>query len=910
MKNTESVRRLWAQTYSADQLESGFDPSTTFKPDVFPTEIGATLLTPADQIPGVKREPRCELIEEIARGGMGSVFRGRQPSLHRDVAFKVPLAKKESHHQRFFGEALITAQLDHPNIVPIYDLTITPDGDPALAMKLVGGKAWVDLLSDDIDFHLDVLISLTNAVAFAHSKNVVHNDLKPENVMVGEFGEVLLMDWGLAVDVSEERDPTNPVPHRSQLPIPCGTPTYMAPELAAGPADAVGPPTDVYLLGGILYEIITGRPPHRGSSLKEILRSVLKSTPPAFEDSVPDSLQAICRKAMALRPEDRFADASELRDALKAFRAHRESLAISERAAEILERCQVQVDDSVRAAGDRNRLYGDFAEAVAGFRQAQVLWTDNDDARVGEDRARFAFAHAALRYGDLGLADAQSELLRDSSQKARALRAAIEHRRQFKLQQRQQAVNARRTLMVAVAVIVMGLSVGLSLLGAEKRRVAESQTLAEARLQDIRRLADVKRLADLIAEVDQLWPAVPQTVPALDAWLGRADAILSRRAGHRAHLESLVVLSEDDRWERDTLARLVRDLDAFETGVRASLADRLEFARTVDQRTIVAPAEQWARARQSIAKSKLYRGLVLKPQLGLVPLGRDRTSRLWEFAHVQSGVVPQRDADGRFVIGPESGIVLVLLPGGRFIMGAAKGDKLARPIEKPAHAVELAPFFMAKYEVTQGQWFRVAQDNPSAYPPGADVGGRVITLDHPVEQVRWKESHEMLARMGLTLPTEAQWEYASRGGTRTTYWTGADKHSLQGALNIADRDGRDRGGPASWAYEPWLTDGYVVHAPVGTFRANPFGLHDTAGNVWEWCADRFAEYGGALDPRTGLRESAPNAPRVFRGGGFRAAVVHARASDRYTLYGASFRAYDVGVRAARLLDSTVPDRAR
>jgi formylglycine-generating enzyme required for sulfatase activity len=217
--------------------------------------------------------------------------------------------------------------------------------------------------------------------------------------------------------------------------------------------------------------------------------------------------------------------------------------------------------------------------------------------------------------------------------------------------------------------------------------------------------------------------------------------------------------------------------------------------------------------------------------------------------------------------------------------------------------VTLAPFFMGKHEVTQAQWLRISGVNPSAYPGGVELGGRRHTLLHPVEQISWKDANRMLWRLGLKLSTEAQWEYAARGGTTSVYWSGDAKESLQGAANLADRYCKENGGPGSWLFEMWLDDGYVTHAPVGAYRANGFGLHDMAGNVWEFVQDHYGSYALPVRPGDGERQvPGGDTPRVFRGGGFRSNVVHARSGDRYSLYAPDFVGFDVGVRAARAVD--------
>ena len=944
----DAVSRLWRRTFHDSVLE-GFDPGATYKPPGTLDTV-ATDGAPPRQEMGfdptyVRDEPLagdCERIEEIARGGMGIVYRARQKRLRREIALKMAIpGVGMATRERFKAEALVTANLAHPNIVPIYDLVESGDGEVALAMKLIGGMAWSDLMHPsnaahreaaakcDLEFHLETLLSLTNAVAFAHSRQVVHNDLKPENVMVGEFGEVLLMDWGLAVDVSPQPSPLSFAPHRSTMPMPCGTPSYMPPELAMGNHEAIGETTDVYLLGAILHEIVTGYPPHRGRELREILRSVLASDPPKFDRSVPKALNTICAKAMSAKPEDRFATVFEFQASIRDFLEHRESLAIAKSAQETLETTEAALLEAT-SDGRMTRIdrYNRFAEAVAGFQQALVLWDANVEAQQGAIGARLAFGRAALDDGDLGLAESQVAGLAESNAEAGSLIRAIRTEKAARAKAQAQAKIVRSSLIGALVLIVMVLAVGFLLITDEKRQVAESSALAEARLADIMRLADVKRLADLDAEADALWPATPANVPRLEGWLEQTEPVLARVESHKAYLIELrgtgtrrddgawTFDSAEAQWEHDTLSKLVEQLDDLADEKTAAVQRRLAFARTVKAHTIDEHASAWAKAIAKIANAPHYGGLQMQPILGLVPLGTDPASGLEEFAHYQTGAVPERDAGGRLILGEQMGVVLVLVPGGTFAMGArlperrhplgsANVDGLARPIEGPVHTVSLDPFLMGKYEFTQGQWLRIEEANTSAYKPGTLHGGRTTTSMHPVEQVRWATVSAALARVELELPTEAQWEYAARAGSTTTFWAGDDKRDMAGAMNIADRYCMEHGGPGSWRYETWLDDGFVVHAPVGSYRANGFGLHDTAGNVWEWCADHYGSYALGVGEGTGARLVRGAAPRLFRGGGFRASIVHARSADRYTLYGSGFRAYDVGFRAARNLPKAI-----
>ncbi len=151
--------------------------------------------------------------------------------------------------------------------------------------------------------------------------------------------------------------------------------------------------------------------------------------------------------------------------------------------------------------------------------------------------------------------------------------------------------------------------------------------------------------------------------------------------------------------------------------------------------------------------------------------------------------------------------------------------------------------------MTQGQWLRPTGHNPSFYRAGRDWYGNPATLASPVEHVSWDECERVLGWHNLALPTEAQWEYAARGGTQTPWWTGTSVAPLAGAGNVADRYARAHGGTIWPGIEAALDDGHTSHAPVSSFQANPFGLHDTVGNLWEWCFDVDGGYAEA--PRVG-----------------------------------------------------------
>ncbi|HEX3132804.1 MAG TPA: serine/threonine-protein kinase, partial [Planctomycetota bacterium] len=251
-----------------------------------------------------------ELHDIIGQGGMGVVYVARQTALGRMVALK-RLRRDDAGGQarvRFLAEAGVTGRLDHPNIVPIHDVGVDEAGLPFYTMKRVSGRPWSQVLRTLSEAeNLDILLRVADAVAFAHDHGVVHRDLKPDNVMLGAYGEVLLADWGLAGDIAEIQ--------RSLNLGAAGTPAYMAPEMAWGEARLIGPASDIYLLGAILYEIMVGEPPHPGSTVQQSIEAAAANR---IEPPIPrGELGSVVARAMETQPEDRFATVQEFQLAVR-----------------------------------------------------------------------------------------------------------------------------------------------------------------------------------------------------------------------------------------------------------------------------------------------------------------------------------------------------------------------------------------------------------------------------------------------------------------------------------------------------------------------------------------------------------------------------------------------------------------
>jgi len=291
--------------------------------------------TPWQELAVVVRD-RYESRGAIAAGGIGRIVAMFDKRLRREVAIK------ELHDgadavatERFMREALVTARLQHPNIMPVYEAGRWPSGEPFYAMKLVEGRplrtviAEARTLADRLGL-LPHVLDCAQAVAFAHSQGVIHRDLKPANVMIGSFGETVVIDWGLAKALDDDRPDSSSLSRpamldddRSDLTLDgtvFGTPAYMSPEQAAG--KRVDTRADVYSLGAMLYHVLAGHPPYVGGNWIEVLGRVLLGPPPALEQQerrVPHELGAIVGKAMGRNADDRYADAGELAADLRAF---------------------------------------------------------------------------------------------------------------------------------------------------------------------------------------------------------------------------------------------------------------------------------------------------------------------------------------------------------------------------------------------------------------------------------------------------------------------------------------------------------------------------------------------------------------------------------------------------------------
>jgi WD40 repeat protein/serine/threonine protein kinase len=403
-------RRVIAQ--AATMPASGADGASTID-----MPHAATLQGPhveAD-LPAMQKVPdnAYAIGDEIARGGMGKILSARDRRLRRDIVIKVTRAGHVD--PRFEREALITARLQHPSIVRVYEAGLLGDGRAFYAMERVRGRSLEKILeeSTNVQERLALLphaIAVADAIAYAHSEGVLHRDLKPSNVLIGPFGETVVIDWGLAKDLrageaAESLDPATPSARGSdssgalltQVGAVMGTPSYMAPEQARG--DASDERTDIYALGALLYTLLSGVPPHRGRTTEEVLESVAEGRRVPLverESALPPELVTIVERAMAHKAAERYQDAKELADDLRAFAAGK-----------LVASHQYSLWRLVRRFVARHKIsvsvvaFAVVVLAITGVLSIQSIVRARDDASEHRKRAELAREQAQKNLSDL-----------------------------------------------------------------------------------------------------------------------------------------------------------------------------------------------------------------------------------------------------------------------------------------------------------------------------------------------------------------------------------------------------------------------------------------------------------------------------------------------------------------------------
>lgn len=860
-----------------------------------------------------------ELISKLGEGGMGVVYSARQSSIDRSIALKMIKSDvvTEEAKSKFLVEAVVTGDLDHPNIVPVHDLGVDSSGNIFYAMKQVAGVEWSSAIGDKSKSeNIEILLRVCDAIAFAHDRGVIHRDLKPENVMLGAFGEVLVMDWGLSLAVNDTAKAECVGPNTGIA----GTPAYLAPEMArAGSWRMLGFCSDIYLLGAILFEIITGKRPHTGKSVRQCLLNAAQNIIREVENT--GELIDIAYKAMATNPADRYPSVKDFQKAIREYMSHSESITLSDKA------------EGDLVVAEKSGVYDDYAKALFGFRQAVELWSGNSAAKKGEINAGVEYAVVALSKGDLDLG---LSLVTDAEEFAEIKRKLLvakddreKHQRRLKRLTRGVAVLGVVILVISVvaaiwiyaeraqAIMQREEAVKQEAIAIEQREEAKRQeAIAVEQREEAKRQGAIAvaqreeaRKQTLIAE-EQRKEAVKQEKIANERKLlaqaetkraneqmqiaeeqrkeAKRQAEIAREQEKIANEKKLLAMSESKRaneqmkiaeeqrkiaMEKKALAeaetKRANEQTAIATKAKAVAEKEKENAQKSEEKALQAINKMvTAQTQEQMEKAKREAAELTAKETQEELSARDELKKNeWWIFDSEEAKKMQEKASEKYNL-PLDEVITVggvpidfkLIPAGKFGMGS-KLDEVGRSSEEYLHRVEISkPFYISVTELTMKQWVALTGEKESGegnYPVWNISYNDLQTKILPAIKAQLPQGWD------VKVPTEAQWEWAGRAGTNTAYYSGSSKEGLP---------------EIGYTGIELLTSA----KEVAQLEPNAWGLYDMIGNLAEWCEDTYVRNsyltGGklAVDPvvTTGGKHN------VVRGGAWSNLPEHCRVGYR------------------------------
>jgi formylglycine-generating enzyme required for sulfatase activity/predicted Ser/Thr protein kinase len=873
-----------------------------------------------------------ELLEEIGRGGMGVVYQARQSSLNRSVALKMMIQggfASPEFVRRFQNEAESAASLQHPNIVAIYEVGEI-EGLHYFSMDYIDGPSLAEVVREGplpAERAARYVELVAEAIHHAHQRGILHRDLKPSNVLIDPFDQPRVTDFGLAKRLDHDLGPT----FTGQV---LGSPGYMPPEQAAGRHSLIGVPSDVYALGAILYHLLTGQAPFAGENEAQVLVRVQKEDPTlprTLNPGVPRDLETICLKCLCKQPADRYASAAELAADLRHWQKGEKIAARPQRVGgKLLSWCGEYpravfsaglvllaiaalgfgswwvISRAPRSAagspaptppvvsppprlqpGQRwTNSLGMIFVPVAGTAAQFSIW----DTRVQDYQAFVAATgrllgkpkfeqgptHPAVMvsWDD---AKAFCAWLTEEERRAGTLNAAQEYRLPTDLEwsaavglENESGSTPQERNRKIVNVFPWG---------TQWPRPRDSGNYAGQGLDNFTNTSPVGSFAPNRFGLYDMGGNVPQWCE--DFYDGQSGNRVLRGAGWNTRNREDALLSSARSRGRPGFRR-------SGAGFRCVLATG----------GVSAPQAQ-SGAASTAAGSPAATPAVVAPPPGLQPDQRQTNSldrgavqpkaaaaleKGPDFEHENPySITPAKKNEG--TLNPHAAnpnaARWAWIPPGTFMMGSP-ANEARRGGDETQHRVTLTRgFYMSKYLVTQGDYLALMANNPS---------GHLGNPNFPVEKVTWNDATNycgVLTRRERAagrlpvgwlyrLPTEAEWEYAGRAGTTTAFYFG----------------NKIKGGMANFKspYEYDASIGVITNSslvwrggtttPVGNYPANPWGLYDMCGNVWEWCQDWYSRGGYPTGSVTNPVGPVRGSRRVRRGGAYDAVGGRVRSAAR------------------------------
>jgi serine/threonine protein kinase/formylglycine-generating enzyme required for sulfatase activity len=807
---------------------------------------------------------RYKILSRLGHGGMGEVYHGYDESLDRHVAIKVlppELARHETFVRRFKFEAAAVAKLTHPNVVQVYFIG-EDAGHQFFVMQLVVGESLAQLLARkgrlEVDEAIAIFSQCLQGLEAAHAEGLVHRDVKPGNVLLeGATGRVLLADFGLV----KAQLPENAITATGLI---MGTADYLSPEQAR--SKDVDGRADLYSLGVVLYQMLSGRLPFEAeSSTGKLFQHAYESPEPLADIAphVPAPLAWLVSRLMAKNRSERYQTAAEALADLESFLAG--TFAVGH---------LPKTEDRGRGllASKRNRIEPYFRSLPAAQFADWERWAP-----------RSRWRRLRNRWADLFLNHAPEfvKKLQDTEQQVDGVIAAYQRRRDD---------------------------------------LQELLQEAEEALIDLERMAEQHRAAGVLPVDANLEPSA-------------REQARSQREGEAVLAQEFVARATEQREKmeqvRSRLGAVVATLQQLYTQ-RDLLLARLRSAHGgVQLETGRRPPRRWNMTAIAMA--------CLLPIVGVVGffmrLDGNRDIRPLPVQHdlpPLDPVVPGQRAPLEPKVTNTLGMQLTLIPPGEFMMGSFETESGAKYDEHPRHQVQLTKqFYMGVHEVTRAQFrkFYLATDDATratinlkigyGYDP-AKRGLRDYGRQFNWEDLGW-DQQENYPVTGISyysavafcdwlsqqeskkyrLPTEAEWEYCCRAKTTSRFYGGDRDEDLVEYENTFDASLKDF--VTATHFSPW-NDGFPFTAPVGSFKPNPFGLHDMLGNVREFCLDNYLGNYGAPVLKTDPVGPAKSNVKVVRGGAWNQSANDCRSASRGSSLALTGRIHDVGFRVVLQID--------